>query len=210
MMRLVSVNVGTPEPIDTKIGVTGIYKRPVDGAAFVSTLGLRGDAICDTASHGGAEQAVYVYSIEDYAWWSSELGRDVPPGTFGDNLTIEGFRSSEICVGDRFTMGRIELEATSPRIPCLTLARRMDDKLFVKRFMEAERPGVYCRVLGEGPVEAGMDAVHVPFEGPQVTMGEAFRRIRDNDYDDEAIRRFVAVPLNARLRAHLDPQPEAS
>jgi len=203
-MRLVSTNVGRREPIDTKIGVTGIYKRPVDGTVEVTRLGIDGDAICDTASHGGIEQAVYLYSTGDYAWWSAELGQDVLPGTFGDNLTIDGFLSADVCVGDRFSIGDVELEATSPRIPCLTLARRMDDKQFVKRFMEAERPGVYCRVLREGPLEAGLDVGHTPFSGPRVTMLETFRRIRDNDYDDEAIELFFAVPLNARIRNELD------
>ena len=31
----------------------------------------------------------------------------------------------------------------------------MDDKHFVKAFLAANRPGIYCRVLGEGPVQAG-------------------------------------------------------
>ena len=76
-MHLISVNVGRPESIDVKGGKTGIFKRPMSGPVHVGTYGLAGDAICDTKHHGGRDQAVYLYGVTDYAWWSagSQEGR---------------------------------------------------------------------------------------------------------------------------------------
>ena len=45
------------------------------------------------------------YGVEDYAWWSEQLGRDIAPGTFGENLTIAGFNGHEWSVGDHVIIG---------------------------------------------------------------------------------------------------------
>ena len=49
--------------------------------------GLIGDRIFDIEHHGGDDQAVYAYAREDYDWWARRLGRTLPGGVFGDNLT---------------------------------------------------------------------------------------------------------------------------
>ena len=72
---------------------------------------------------------------------AAELGAELEPGTFGENLTIAGLESAAAWVGDRLRIGDVLLEVTAPRIPCHILARRMDDPQFVKRFRAAERPG---------------------------------------------------------------------
>src|SRR4051812_18840130 len=105
--RLVSVNVGKPEKIGAKSFLTGIYKRPHPEPVPVGVEGLEGDAIIDRRNHGGRDQAVYAYFADDYAWWSQQLGRDVLPGTFGENLTIEGVTGQSVAVGDRFAIGDV-------------------------------------------------------------------------------------------------------
>jgi len=64
---------------------TAIDKRPVDGPVEVTSLGVCGDQQLSRA-HGGLDKAVYAYAAEDAEWWASELGRDIPPGMFGENL----------------------------------------------------------------------------------------------------------------------------
>jgi MOSC domain-containing protein YiiM len=49
----------------------------------------------------------------------------------------------------------VVLEVTAPRIPCATLAARMGDPQFVKKYRRAERPGLYCRVIREGNLQTG-------------------------------------------------------
>ena len=89
----------------------------------------------------GPDQALYLYSAEDYAWWAGELGAPPAPGTFGENLTLSSFGPVEVRIGDRFRVGAALVEATAPRIPCATFATRMGEPDWVKRFAAARRPG---------------------------------------------------------------------
>ena len=95
-MRVVSVNVKVPPP-----GGTAIDKQPQAGPVAVTVDGLAGDGVGNTKHHGGPDQAVYAYGTPDYAWWEAELGRPLAPGTFGENLTIDGLESAGLAIGDR-------------------------------------------------------------------------------------------------------------
>ncbi|MDX6377437.1 MAG: hypothetical protein QOE98_1740, partial [Gaiellaceae bacterium] len=147
LMRVASVNVKLPPP-----GGTAIDKQPASGRVAVTAAGLAGDGVGNRRHHGGPDQAVYAYGTPDYAWWEAELGRPLRPGTFGENLTIDGLESAALAVGDRLVTGAVTLEVTSPRIPCATLAERMDDEGFIRRFRDARRPGVYLRVIEPGDI----------------------------------------------------------
>ena len=93
------------------------------------------------------------------------------------------------------------MEITSPRIPCVTLATRMGDPTFVKRFRAAERPGLYCRVIQTGCVQAG-DAVRLePYTGDVlITAGEMFRLYYENPISEGELRRLLAAPIAIRAR----------
>ena len=105
--RLLSVNVGELGSIelDGRAVQTGIDKEPVAGRVAVHALGLAGDHQADRRVHGGPDQALYAYAAEDYSWWSSELGRELSPGAFGENLTITGVDVSRSLVGERWRVG---------------------------------------------------------------------------------------------------------
>ena len=201
-MRLLSVNVGRASPLEGagKSGRTGIFKRPVRGPVEILSSGLAGDSISDTENHGGPDQAVYVFGAPDYAWWSEALGRELAPGTFGENLTVAGLESPRVCVGDRLGIGPVILEVTAPRIPCLTLAVRMGESAFLKRFRRAERPGVYCRVVRGGEVRAGNPVAYAPYAGERVPVLEVFRAFFDGNPDEDVLRRQLSAPIAARAR----------
>jgi MOSC domain-containing protein YiiM len=201
-MQLISVNIGQERAIKNakSSGKTGIYKLPVSTPVQINALGLPGDAICDTASHGGVDQAVYVYTGPDYAWWSQELGQELGPGTFGENLTLSELESAMVRIGDRFNIGSVVLEVTSPRIPCVTLAARMGDPEFVKRFKKAERPGFYCRVVREGSVQAGDGVTYTPYQGETVSLLEMFRDFYKSELDEATMRHHLAGPIHYKDR----------
>ena len=159
-MEVVSVNVGGLRPlvVSGREVQTGIFKEPVEGPVAVGPLGLEGDVQADRRVHGGEEQAVYAYAIEDVEWWESELGRELGPGFFGENLTLRGVDVNGLRPGDRLTAGGVTLEATKPRGPCQKMATKAGDPKFVKRFVKAGRPGMYLRVVEAGELAAG-DAV---------------------------------------------------
>lgn len=157
-MRLLSINVGRPR-LAQRNGTTvstAIFKRPVDGPVQLGVLGLEGDDQADKSCHGGVDKAVYAYSGDNYAWWREQLaGRDLSPGEFGENLTVEGMTDDRVAIGDVFRIGMASVQVTQPRTPCMKLGVKMNDPTFVKRFHQAARTGFYLRVLEEGVVTAG-------------------------------------------------------
>lgn len=194
LMRVVSVNVKLPPA-----GGTAIDKQPQAGPVAVTVDGLAGDGVGDTRHHGGPDQAVYAYGTPDYAWWETELGRPLPPGTFGENLTIEGLESAALAIGDRLVAAGVTLEVTSPRIPCATLAARMDDAGFIRRFRDARRPGVYLRVLEPGTIGEG-DAVRLERAAGSLSVLD----LQDLHYDKKApatvLERALNEPIDIRTR----------
>lgn len=202
-MRLASINIGRPRELNVggRTITTGIYKRPVLGPVHVGPLGVDGDTVVDGKAHGGPDQAVYVYGSDDYEWFSFRFGRPLEPGLFGDNLTIDGLASSDFAVGDRLAIGdAVVIEVTAPRMPCNTLAQRIGNAQFLKRFRDAERPGLYCRVLAEGEMRIGDPVAHRPCDGERVTVLELFRAHYEKQTNEAALRRFLAAPLSERLR----------
>ena len=181
--------------------LTGIFKQPVTRPVHIGQLGLESDVVADTASHGGLDQAVYVYGSEDYDWWSFHYRRMLEPGTFGENLTIDSLESEGVAVGDRLTIGEtVILEVTAPRIPCNKLGRRMEDAKFVERFRDVGRPGFYCRVIAEGDVHAGDAVFRRNFAGDRVTVVELFHDHYAPLHPEAVLRRYLAAPLSERLR----------
>lgn len=205
-MEIISVNVGRAQRIENakSIGVTGIYKTPAAAPVRVTVLGLADDAICDVKHHGGVDQAVYVYGQADYDWWAAELGRELVPGTFGENLTISDLESAALSIGDRLHLVDVILEVSSPRIPCVTLAARMGDPAFAKRFRQAARPGVYCRLMREGDVRAGEVVRLEPYTGETLSIEESFRDFYVRDWDEAMIRRHLAAPIGERECVELE------
>jgi MOSC domain-containing protein YiiM len=160
---LISVNVGTPQPLGLRRGRTvrsAMAKSPVGGRVRVDGVNVAGDDQADRRVHGGPDKAVYAYAAEDTAWWDAQLRRELGPGAFGENLTVEGVDVSGAVVGERWRIGTVELEVCQPRFPCFKLGLRFGDPRMVKRFTRAERPGAYLRIRREGELGAG-DAVEV-------------------------------------------------
>ena len=201
-MQVVSVNVARPRLIVLagRTRTSAIAKVPTELEVAVTAEGLVGDQVEDEENHGGPDQAVYAYSVEDYAWWSAALARELLPGTFGENLTIEGFESGALDVGDRFRLaGGAVLEVTAPRIPCGTLAGRMEDASFTRRFAQAGRPGPYLRVLETGTVQVG-DAVELELRGSGVSLLEMVRWFYDPQTPVGVLERALDAPIAIRAR----------
>jgi MOSC domain-containing protein YiiM len=156
--RLVSVNVGRPQQVSVRRGrpiMSAIGKAPVTGRVTVAGVNVDGDDQADRRVHGGPDKAVYAYAREDALWWAARLNREVPPGMFGENLTVEGVDVSGAVIGERWRIGTVELQVCQPRLPCFKLGLRFGDPQMVKLFAQAGRPGAYLRIITEGELGAG-------------------------------------------------------
>lgn len=209
-MRVTSINLGAPKRLSGRSfsGVTGIFKAPVTDPVQVDTLGLSGDAVLDRRHHGGPDQAVYLYRQEDYDWWSESLAQPVPPGTFGENLTLSGLPGPDLAIGTRLTFDEVVLAVTAPRIPCNTLAERMSDAGFAKTFLRAERPGCYCRVLNPGTLRIGEHFSVDTGSASDVTALALFRAA-GRRLEREELEWFLAAPIDERTRRKFEDRLRA-
>jgi ferredoxin-NADP reductase/MOSC domain-containing protein YiiM len=173
--RLLSVNVGLPRdiPWQGKTVRTAVWKEAVRGARVVRRLNVDGDGQGDLAGHGGEHRAVFVYQMDSYRYWQSELGRnDFTYGQFGENFTVEGLPDREVCIGDRYRIGSALFEVTQPRVTCYRVGIRMNEPQMAALLVARHRPGFYLRVLEEGEVEAGDEIVQVGAGPERMTVSE--------------------------------------
>ena len=191
----VSVNVGRPRQVSVRRGrpvMSAIGKAPVSGRVRVAGVNVDGDDQADRTVHGGPDKAVYAYAREDELWWAARLARDVVPGMFGENLTVgRRRRERSAVIGERWTIGTVQLQVCQPRLPCFKLGLRFEDPQMLKRFAQAGRPGAYLRILAEGELGAG-DAVEVsqrPEHG--VTVAQVSRAIM---LDESGLEAAAAAP----------------
>ncbi len=205
--RVVSIQVGLPRTYDTGDTTgggpsewrTGFFKEPVAGPVWLRRDNLEGDGQADLQVHGGPDKAVLVYSADHYEAWRAELGvAEVPPGAFGENLTVTGCTEADVCIGDLWTLGKGRVQVSQPRGPCWKLARRWKHEDLPARVVETGRTGWYLRVIEEARVEPG------PFRlgerpWPEWTIARVnaviYPAVRERDPEEE--RRLAACPLLA-------------
>lgn len=202
MASVLTVNLAVPG------GATGIDKRPTSGAVAVRApgpvgSGLAGDSIGNGALHGGDDQAVYAYAREDLDGWQTALGRSLPNGIFGENLTTAGLNVNAARIGEQWALGTagLRLEVSRPRIPCRTFAQRLAVRGWVKTFTAAAVPGAYLRVLEAGPVRAGdrIEVVHRPVH--DITVAFVFRAMTTEPELLPALLEIDALPDQVRKLA---------
>lgn len=183
-MRVLSVNVARSElrTIDGRQVVTAIGKRAVDGPVVVRALGLEGDEQADLTVHGGLTKAIYAYPAEHYAFWRTVRAQarvatwdaPLPPGTMGENLTVQGLDERELWIGDRLVLPGCVLAVSEPRLPCFKFNAAMGFAQASKLMAQSGFCGAYLAVIEPGTVSAGDDARLEP--GPrEVGIRELFR-----------------------------------
>jgi MOSC domain-containing protein YiiM len=107
-------------------------------------------------------------------------------------------------IGDRFRIGQVLLEVTSPRIPCSVFAARMGERNWVKRFAEARRPGLYVRVLEPGEIAAGDPVERLGGGEGHPTVREHMDAWYDPEPDADLLERLLAAPVGVRDRPGLE------
>jgi MOSC domain-containing protein YiiM len=161
--------------IDRPEAFTAIDKRALPGRVAVHSLGVEGDEQIDKPDHGGPDQALYAYAREDATWWETEVGRELAPGAFGENLVTEGIDVTGAVIGERWAVGTAVLQVSYTRTPCRTFSGYWGMPDLIRRFTVRGTPGAYLRVLQEGHVAAGDTITVLDRPAHGVTNGEVFR-----------------------------------
>ena len=197
MARLLSVNVGLPRDIAWrgKTVHTAIWKIPVQGRRMVWRLNIDGDGQGDLIGHGGEHRAVFVYQIDSYHYWQSQLGRNnFTYGQFGENFTVEGLSDQEVCIGDRYRVGGALFEVTQPRVTCYRVGIRMNEPQMAALLVARGRPGFYLRVLEEGEVEAGDEIVQIAAGPERMTVFEINALLYTPGHPQDQLERALRIP----------------
>lgn len=206
---VLSVNVGRPRLQRVPKGrPTGIAKQPVDVITVADpgpkrvvdgagVSGVAGDHVGDGRHHGGRDQAVYAVAREELDGWAARLGRELPDGMFGENLTTRGIDVDACEVGDVWRVGSAVLEVRGPRVPCATFAERMGERGWVKRFAEHGRSGAYLQVVEPGEIRPG-DPITLTRSGSGLPLPALLRALLG---DADAARAALASGALAEHRA---------
>jgi len=132
---------------------TGTEKTPTD-QILIDEHGVVGDA------HAGPwHRQVSLLSQDAVEAWSSRHGRTLPPGAFGENLTVAGDDLADVAPLDRLEIGDVELEVTQIGKAChgsgCTIFQEVGDCIM-------PRLGLFARVLRGGRVAPGDPVVLRP------------------------------------------------
>jgi MOSC domain-containing protein YiiM len=162
--------------------MTAIGKRAVEGERAVLPLGIEGDEQADPSVHGGLGKAVYAYPSEHYAFWKTVRAQaqvalwdeELPFGSLGENLTLQGVVESELWIGDLLCFPGCQLAVSEPRFPCYKFVAAMGFRHAAKLMIESAWCGAYLAVRVPGTIAGGQSFTIEP--GPrQVGITEVFR-----------------------------------
>jgi MOSC domain-containing protein YiiM len=168
---VLSVQVGRIAPLGPEGVPSAFVKRAITAPVRVHALHLQGDEQADLRVHGGLEKAVYAYAAAHYSSWLAEYPRHAErlvPGGFGENLSIEGLKESDLCAGDVHAIGSARLQVCQPRQPCFKFALRFEDLEMPRAMIRSGRAGWYYRVLEEGVLQAGDEVRLVERPNPRL------------------------------------------
>jgi MOSC domain-containing protein YiiM len=183
-MKLLSVNVGRARPVvvDGREASSAFLKRPVAGRVPVHLLGLEGDEPVEPSRHGGYSTALFAYPSEHSPFWRTVraqarvAGWDelLPPGSLGENLSLEGLLESQVFVGDVLRFPDCALAVSAPRLPGWEFNAAMGFGQALKLLTQSTWCGFYLAVRQPGSIAAGDAFELVP--GPrEVNIVELFR-----------------------------------
>jgi MOSC domain-containing protein YiiM len=132
--------------------------------------------------HGGISKAVYAYPAGHYTFWQTVRAQarvslwdePLPPGSLGENLTIEGLDERALWIGDRLVLPGCVLAVSEPRLPCHKFAAAMGFAQAVKLMAQSGYCGAYFAVVEPGEVAAG-DVGRIEPGPREVGIRELFR-----------------------------------
>jgi len=190
-MKVIATNIGKPTTIHwkNKTELTGIFKYPVLESILLRSTQVDKDTITDRKHHGGTFKACYLFSSTHYPYWQERyplLAWDW--GMFGENITIDKMKESELIIGSVYRLGNALVQITIPREPCYKLGVRFQDQGIIKAFVDHGHPGTYVRVLQEGTVQKGDDFLLQDQADHGLNISDYYKMLYAREKDQELIK----------------------
>ena len=130
----------------------GTQKTDVKEGFLLAEQGIEGDA-----HKGFAHRQISMLAMEDIETMKAALP-DLAPGSFAENITVEGFDLSVLAIGDRLRVGESLLELSQIGKECHTRCRVYHitgDCIMPKK-------GLFFRVIEGGRVATGDEVERNP------------------------------------------------
>ncbi len=134
--KIVSINISEKK---------SVRKRPVEEIELIENVGIKGDAHAE----GGIRQ-VSLLALESIKKMI-DLGLDVNPGDFAENITTEGIDLLSLPVGMKLAVGEVILEVSQHGKICHTkcnIFKTVGDCVMPKE-------GIFCKVIKGGKIKKG-------------------------------------------------------
>lgn len=196
-INIVSVNIlGKPEVLvsDHQSVKTAYRKRPIQMEHIaLGMTSFDGDMVQDKKHHGGNDKAICCYNSDHFIKWKNELGFDLVPAAFGENLTLEGMAAHEdnVYIGDRYQLGETIVEVSEPRGPCYVIGIRYNYKQFPIHLQQTGLTGYYLRTIKPGIVRKTDKLIHISSHPEQISVMQV-NHVRYHDFKNkEWIQRLV-------------------
>ncbi|MFA6945561.1 MAG: MOSC domain-containing protein [Pedobacter sp.] len=176
---------------------TAYRKLPISGDSIeLGMTGFIGDMVQDTKHHGGNDKAVCCYNSDHFSKWKAELGFDLGPAAFGENLTLSGLNANEenVFIGDRYKLGEAIVEVSEPRGPCYMIGIRYNYKQFPVHLQQSGFTGFYLRTIKPGFVRKTDTLIHISAHSEKISVMDVnFVRYHDPE-NKEWLQRLVNLP----------------
>jgi MOSC domain-containing protein YiiM len=168
-------------------------KVDTNDTLIVKKDGIVGDNQSDKINHGGVDKAVCLYSQKSYDFFIEEYGYDLPECAFGENIKLADLDDSEICIGDRYSLGSVVFEVSQPRQPCWKISSIIGIKNLTSTLVKAYKSGFYFRVIQEGSIKPTDSLELIDRKYPKYTIEYINRAsLHAKDHQDE-IRELLKV-----------------
>jgi MOSC domain-containing protein YiiM len=186
---------------------TGIFKLPVSGPVQIGVEGLVTDQQADRRVHGGPEKAVHHFPIENHRRLAARFPEQAPgfvAGGLGENISTEGLTEENICIGDVYQFGSVQLQVSQPRSPCWKIDARHGREGITRYTAEVGISGWYYRVLHTGQAQAGDSLNLIERVADPVTLREIWTVAHTLRPGLPRLQRIIDTPgLNPSLRQRL-------
>lgn len=196
---ILSINIlGKAEIIsaDHQSTKTAFRKIPIENESIqLGMTSFEGDVVEDKKHHGGNDKAICCYNADHFAKWKAELGFDLGPAAFGENLTLSGEAAleSNVFIGDQYELGESIVEVSEPRGPCFVIGIRYNFKPFPVIMQQSGFTGYYLRTINPGLVKKSDKLVHLSSHPEKISVMDV-NHIRYHDpKNKEWLERLVKL-----------------